>query len=71
MPDAPGFDAVQERLYREAVDRTRLQGVLHGLVALEPGFDVSMLSYRQALDCLRAACIAEIERLDAAEQAHP
>jgi hypothetical protein len=69
MPDAPGFDERQERLYREAVDRTRLQGVLHALVALEPGFDVSMLSYRQALDCLRAACVAELERLDAAEQA--
>jgi len=66
MPDAPGFDAHQERLFQEAQQMTREHIVRHALGLLDPGLDLTHLTYREALDRLCAACIAEVKRLDAA-----
>jgi len=71
MPDAAGFDATQARFFEAIHQRTRAHVVLHALTTLDPNLDVSILSYREALDRLCAACMAELERLDAAAQASP
>lgn len=63
MPDAPGIDALQTRLYQEAKLRTRQHVVLHALVELDPGLDVTEMSYREALERLQSACAAEVTRL--------
>lgn len=66
MADAPGFEAQQERLYQEAKQRTRAHVVLHALAELDPGLDVTGLSYHDALLRLQGACAAEVVRLDTA-----
>jgi hypothetical protein len=66
VTDAPGFEAQQARLIEQQRHATREQVVRHALGLLDPGLDLTSLSYREALDRLCAACMAEVQRLDAA-----